>query len=124
MNMSITGRQYQQGMGYWGYMMMVIAIIAFGKIGMEIVPPYIDDRALDSVIEKKLASAGSATGQQVFENIKTQLRLDSSAANLDEMIEVVSGSPGSIILKKNYDVRSNLFAHVDVVSHFEKEFRQ
>lgn len=120
----MNGLAHQRGMGYWGYMLVIVAVVVFGKLGMTSIPPYISNQTLDTVIMNKLKVAGNKTADQVIADIDKQLHLDLPNMKTEEIIEVVSDVQGNVVLKTNYDERHNLFAHVDVVSHFEKEYHQ
>lgn len=120
----MNGLAHQRGMGYWGYMLVIICVVVFGKLGMVTIPPYIEDRALDKLITDKLATAGNKSSDKVLQEMQNQMRMDFSEVQVEDIVEVVNSAPGSLVFKTNYDVRKKLFGHIDIVNHFEKEYRQ
>lgn len=114
----------QRGMSYWGYIFLIIIIVVLGKLGYATIPAYLEDRALDAAITEKLEQNKTASGSEILEKINKQLSMDFSDVKIEDVVEVKQNMAGAVILLKKYDVRNNLFANIDVITHFEKEYTQ
>lgn len=123
--MNMSSLSSQRGMGYWGIVSVIIMLVVLGKLGISTVPAYLDNVSLDELIEDRLKAGQKKSAESILKDIQRQMKINStSAGDVNDMVTVINGTPGNVILKMDYEVRSNLFAHIFVVSKFEKEYKQ
>jgi hypothetical protein len=114
----------QRGMSYWGVMSLILVAVMFLKVGIVAIPAYMDDRLVNETINSRLLAAPTSTQPlQLYGELAQQFNMN-NLRDLDanEILTVTNVSGLQVI--KNYEIRKNLIANMDLVLHFEKTFDQ
>jgi hypothetical protein len=114
----------QRGMSYWGIMSLILVAVMFFKIAVIAAPAYMDDRLIDESIEERLRLTPNSTqASQLYADLGQQFNLNNLRDISPKDIMTVTNVDGLQVIK-NYEIRKNLIANMDLVLHFEKTFDQ
>jgi hypothetical protein len=114
----------QKGISYWGVMSLIMVAVLFLKVGIIAIPAYIDDRLIDKTIEERLRIvANSTTPVTLYGELNQQFTMNNLRDINPKDIATVTNIDGLQVVK-NYEVRKNLIANMDLVLHFEKTYDQ
>lgn len=114
----------QRGMSYWGVMSLILVAVMFFKIAIIAVPAYMDDRLINESVEERLRSTSNSTqASQLYADLGQQFNLNNLRDISPKDILTVTNIDGLQVIK-NYEIRKNLIANMDLVLHFEKTFDQ
>jgi predicted nuclease of restriction endonuclease-like RecB superfamily len=114
----------QRGMSYWGVMSLILVAVMFFKIAIIAVPAYMDDRLINESVEERLRSTSNSTqASQLYADLGQQFNLNNLRDISPKDIMTVTNIDGLQVIK-NYEIRKNLIANMDLVLHFEKTFDQ
>ena len=114
----------QRGMSYWGVMSLILVAVMFLKVGIVAIPAYMDDRLINDTISTRLLAAPTSTQPtQLYSELGQQLTMNNVRDLNAKDIMTVTNIDGLQVIK-NYEIRKNLIANMDLVLHFEKTFDQ
>jgi hypothetical protein len=114
----------QKGMSYWGVMTLIMVAVVFLKVGIIALPAYIDDRLIDKTIEERLRVVENRTmPAQLFSDLSQQFTMNNLRDIDPKNVLTITNVDGLQVIK-NYEVRKNLIANMDLVLHFEKTYDQ
>ena len=114
----------QRGISYWGVMSLILVAVMFFKIAIIAVPAYMDDRLINESVEERLRSTSNSTqASQLYADLGQQFNLNNLRDISPKDIMTVTNIDGLQVIK-NYEIRKNLIANMDLVLHFEKTFDQ
>lgn len=112
----------QRGASMGGIMTMVILFVLVLKIGVGIIPAYIDDRLIDDQITTMMNSGGTNMTQEKFiADLNNRLSMNNIRDKKAEDL-VKFGKTAKLKVTKDYEVRSNFVGNVDLVVKFYKEY--
>jgi hypothetical protein len=114
----------QKGMSYWGVMSLTMVAVVLLKISIVAIPAYIDDRLVDKTIEERLRVVETSTTPAALLNeLSQQFTMNNLRDINPKDIATVTNIDGLQVVK-NYEIRKNLIANMDLVLHFEKTYDQ
>ena len=113
----------QKGVSFIG-IFVIIVIAVFGmKMAVAIWPAYWDDNVINKQITDALASAPKGTTPtKLKQDIGRGLEMNNIRdLKVDDIMKV--SHAGSLEVYKEYEVRSNFIANIELVMTFKKDFK-
>ncbi len=111
----------QQGISAIGFLFVVFTIILIGSLAIKIIPTYIDNITLSSVLE---SVAEEHKGQKVvLADIRASLRKKMSMNNISSVAAeniTLEKNDGKTNILITYEVKKPLFTNISIVMHFEE----
>ena len=119
--MNLPGRQ--RGLGLWGWILVLGAIGGVTLITLRLVPFYLNEMAIERVVEGTANDPGNANADVASLRNAMQRRWDVEAiTNLKPNdVKVVKTRTGRA-MSYDYEARAHLIHNIYVVVHFKKEF--
>lgn len=116
--------KHQKGASYIGIMFLVIFFAFALKIAAAVVPAYLDDRLINTMIQDELTASQKSTTSDTFKRkMGNRFNMNNMAELKFDDIAKVSNNDGLKVVK-SYEVRKNLLMNIDLVITFEKSFDQ
>lgn len=115
-------RQYarQQGLSFWGYLLVVGLVVFFALVGVKLFPLYYDDFKVSAALKslQQEPSAASSTDTQLREMLLKRLDIDNVKHITKDDIEI-QRQGDKFVVSIDYEARENLFGNLDVVAVFQ-----
>ena len=115
----------QNGISVVGWLFVIMLVGGATKIGMDIVPIYMDNNSLKTAIESVAAekSIGTARKAAVFKKIETHLRRNNVRDfPLEDRLEHKRGNSGAELVV-NYEARVDLISNLQLVASFNETYK-
>jgi hypothetical protein len=115
----MTSRQRQQGLGFAGVLVLLVAIVFIAIIGMKVVPAYIEYFTIKKAIAG-ITQSGELRGASVADVRKAFDR----RANIDDITAVtpqdleISKDGNEVVISFAYEKRIKLFYNVSLLIEF------
>lgn len=113
----------QRGASVTGIILFIVTIVVAVKLGLAIIPAYIEHYQLSKSVawELKKANENKDSAQNLIANLTTQWGINNYDRNPAEILTITNSNVGSLSVKQEYSNVSNFFANVDIVTHFSDE---
>lgn len=122
----LSHRRRQSGLSMFGVLMLLIVLAIVMNVGLTLGPHYMDNRSLTQVIETLdpgLVKGGSKT--RIHTAVNKGLKVNSiRTLKSEDIVAIKNDKKKGNKLMLDYEIRENIFANVDVVLVFHKEFGQ
>lgn len=115
--------RHQRGMGFWGYVFLLLGIAAVITLGLRLGPHYMNQQTVVSIVEGLSSdSVHQIEKRKIRELLKKRFKIN-TLYDLDpsEIIEI-ERTKTFTKLKVNYEVREPMVHNVDAVIVFNEEF--
>lgn len=117
-------RKHQTGMTMISWILLIGLIGFVGIFGFKLIPIYLDYFAIDKAlitVQKNMTLGESP--QQIRSSIDNLFDVNSiNSVKPDDIDIKVDPDTKAIVMKLNYDARTNFLANIDLVVHFEKSY--
>ena len=112
----------QEGMTGVSILIIVIFIVFVASLALKVVPVYVDDSAIKSVVAS-FDNKGDMRGKnkrQVLENFKKKLKIN-NVRDLDMKAVSLKRAGGDYVLVVDYEPRGELIGSLEYIIHFHHE---
>ena len=112
----------QEGMTGISIMILVAAIVFVASILLKIVPVYVDDSSVKSVVASfhGKSDMGGRSKRDVLAAFNKRLRINNVTSITDEFVSL-SKSDGNYVLVVEYEPRGNLMGSLEYIVSFRHE---
>lgn len=120
-----TAPSRQRGMSMLAMIMIVVVVVGFGTFAIKTIPAYLDFNTIDVAIENTLndSKVGLMSISEVRKGISKRFMVNN--------VDVVSAKDlgihkdgGYIIVTVDYQVKKELFANIELLMTFKKNYRK
>ena len=120
-----TGLSRQRGMSVPGIIFIIIVVASLGTFAVKTAPAYLDFNTIDGAISSVLADSklGLSSTGEIRSSIGKRLSINNIDVIGKNQIRIEKGS-GRVYVAVDYEVRKDLFANIDLVMDFEKEYEK
>jgi len=119
----LTARR-QTGLSMFGILMLLIVLAIFMNLGLTLGPHYVDNRAMQQVVQDLDPSVKEGSKKKLHAAINKGLKINSVRTIKSEDAVKIEKVKGLTTVTIDYEVRENLIANVDAVLVFNKEYSQ
>lgn len=111
----------QRGMSVSGIMVVIMLVAVCAKLGLAILPAQIGYYQLKKSLAHALKQANDnqESAQAFMSNVGKQWTIDGVGQQPEDVVTVISNTPGALAVSLRYQETRNLFGQVDVVNRFE-----
>ena len=117
----------QKGMSFWGIVVILALVGFFASAAFKLIPHYMDNRSLEKIVldvdSQNAAGAGIRTVDEFYRHIEKGMQVNSIYDLNPKDIMKVKVENGVFVVDMNYEQRDNLVKNIDLVVHFDKEYR-
>lgn len=120
-----TAPSRQRGMSMLAFIMVTIVVVGFGTFAIKTVPAYLDYNTINAAIENTLND--SKVGLMSVSEVRTGIEKRFSVNNVDVISSKDLGihkEGGYVIVNLDYQVKKELFANIELVMTFKKNYRK
>lgn len=109
----------QQGLSFWGYLLVVGLVVFFALVGVKLFPLYYDNFKVSAALKsvQQEPNAASSTDAQLREMLLKRLDIDNVQHITKDDIEI-QRQGDKLLISINYEARENLFGNLDVITVF------
>lgn len=114
-----------RGLGIAGWMLTMIAVVAFATFATKVIPPILEYNTISGIINNAMSDPKLGLMQPAELKAAIERRFginnikDVSARDFE-----ITKDTGKMIVKVDYEVRTNLFSNIDVVVVFKEDFER
>lgn len=116
-------KKNQLGASYIGIFLGVVVAAFAIKLAVALWPAYWNDRTINKLIVDTLAKTSNGATPTAFKN-ELRKALDMNAINdlkVDDIVTVTNTA--GLEVKKEYEIRKQFIANIDVVANFKQDFK-
>ena len=117
-------RKHQTGMTMISWVLLIGLIGFVGIFGFKLIPIYMDYFAIDKAlitVQKNMTLGESP--QQIRSSIDNLFDVNSiNSVKPDDIDIKVDPDTKAVVMKLNYDERTNFIGNIDLLVHFEKSY--
>ena len=116
-------RSRQRGLGLWGWI-FVLGIIGFlTMITLQLVPIYLDEMSIQRVVRQTAQDPGNSSlpPTELRKAMKTRWDVEGIENLSVNDVQIVKFGSGRA-LKYDYEARTDLFANISLVVHFQNTY--
>lgn len=117
----MQSRKQQAGMSYLGVMFIVLMIGGAIKVTTAIGPAYYDYVTIDKIISSLYMDKRTASEEDFRRAMSDRFQINNIRNKSPDDFEY-SYEDGQLIVKLDYESRSNLVGNLDLVAHFKKVY--
>lgn len=103
----------------FNWIMILIVISVFATLGIRVVPHYIDNGTINTVVSEVDAETLSRSKNAIFDNIKRRLKINNIRDLDPEKIMTIDKQRDKIVITIDYEVREPLFHNVGLFVSFK-----
>lgn len=119
----MSSARHQSGLSMFGFLMLLIVLAVGLNLGLTLGPHYMDNRAVVQVVEAISADVWTGTSKtKMHEAVNKGLKVNNIRSLKSEDIIKVEKKKNSTDVKIAYEVRENIFANLDIVLVFNKDY--
>lgn len=110
----------QAGMSMWGVMSLVVILAANGLAALKIVPMYMDNKTIQSVVESmsEPLQKKRLSKRKIRQTILQKLRINNIRDLAKESIKIAEND-SKVTITVEYEARRNLFYNLDAIAVFK-----
>lgn len=116
-------RNGQRGLGLWGWIFVLSFIGFVSMVTLQLVPIYLAELSIQKVVKQTAQDPANANVaiQELRKNMRTRWDVE-GITTLDVNDVTLEKYGAGRALVYDYDARTELFANISLVVHFEKKF--
>jgi len=114
----------QKGMSMLSWMVVLVLVAFFASAGFKLIPHYMDNRALDKMITsvEKDPSMKIGSVPEFYKYLFKGMQVNAIDLKPEEVFDIKQEN-NTYIVKLKYEQREPLIKNIDLVVHFDKEYR-
>jgi len=118
-----VGLQRQAGLSMFGFLLVLIILAAALNFGLTLGPHYMENRSIVSVVEGVDPQLWGSSKKKAHVAVNKGLKINQARSYKSEDIVKIEKVKGATKVTIDYEVRENMFANLDVVLVFNKDYR-
>jgi hypothetical protein len=118
-------KRRQQGMGFWGLVLVLVALGMVVLVGLKLFPVYMEAFKVDSALEKiiKQDDVRTTPRQDIYKAFIRYMTIEDvdrfSERNIRDYMKVEKRND-EVTVTVSYQARTNLFSNLSIVADWEK----
>lgn len=120
---SVSTLRKQKGISSLTVIFILISLAGFGLVGIKVVPMYMDNATINSII----TGLGDQPGLTKLNDDQLRFKIEklftiNSIYNIDQKALVIKRDNGKLTVDFDYEVRANIYRNLDAVASFKNHF--